>query len=526
MENPNASAREPAALAARREQMKHRRRRLIYNNDGNELFFPGADTPEGFLAMRFQPVLGTQVDSIFYCTGVTTMYGHQPKVGEVYGEFCRARSPDEGSLNESDIHGACARDNARALASLGHDILGLAVDFCHRNGVEIFFSHRINDVHDAFTPWLLSRWKREHPQCLMGTSEERDRVRDINSPRFWWTALDFEHPEVRDYLCRIQEDVCERYDVDGVEIDYFRSPMFFRPNLEFQPATQEQVGILTDFQRRMREIAYRVGTRRGRPMLMATRVSATVEKCRHVGIDIVRWLEEGLLDVLTVSGGYVPFTEPLEEMVALAHGYGIPIYPAISDSGLGSRNLRYGSLEAWRGAASNTWRAGADGIYTFNIFPSGPEPRFLEMGSPETLAGLNKRFAIEGEEAVLHGQLIQAIEQSQTLPAALPGDGQPRTVILPIGDDLPAAEAAGTLESAVLRIQLHPPELVDGTEIRLNGILLDPVEKDLKGGWLAFRTRGDRYRLGKNDISIRVPASPGGQSPGDVVTVELDVCYI
>ena len=38
----------------------------------------------------------------------------------------------------------------------------------------------------------------------------------ITHPRYMWSTLDFEKPEVLDYLFRITEEVCQRYDVDGI----------------------------------------------------------------------------------------------------------------------------------------------------------------------------------------------------------------------------------------------------------------------------------------------------------------------
>jgi uncharacterized lipoprotein YddW (UPF0748 family) len=47
-------------------------------------------------------------------------------------------------------------------------------------------------------------------------------------PRRWeWAALNFELPEVRTYLLRILEEVAGNYDLDGIEIDYLRAPLFF-----------------------------------------------------------------------------------------------------------------------------------------------------------------------------------------------------------------------------------------------------------------------------------------------------------
>ena len=47
----------------------------------------GVKTAEYFLAVRYNHLLHTNVDSVFYCTGVTTMFTHLAQVGETYDEF-------------------------------------------------------------------------------------------------------------------------------------------------------------------------------------------------------------------------------------------------------------------------------------------------------------------------------------------------------------------------------------------------------------------------------------------------------
>lgn len=503
---------EPQELARVREQAKRKRRRIIYNNDGCDIFSEGAGTPEGFLAARFEHALDTQVDSIFYCTGATTLFSHLAQVGETYGEF---RTDGSGE------HAVNARDNIRALREAGHDTLELAVEFCHDSEIEMLFSHRINDIHDTFLDWELSRWKREHPEYLMGTREEAAKAGGGNSPRHWWSALDFEKPEVLDYLVAIEEDVCKRYDIDGVEIDYFRSPMFFKPNLDHQPATDAQVAVLTSFQRRLRELTIRLGAERGRPILMATRVPATREACRHVGIDIEAWLREGLTDLLPIGGGYVPFTEPITEMVELAHGHRVPVYPTISASGMRGRDRRYGTVEAWRGAASNLWRAGADGVYVFNLFPSGPGERFTQLGSPETLAGLDKLFVIDNMR-ILEGDLVQGVEQSQALPLAVPADGTSVKALLPVGDDFRQTPP----KQLVLRVQLNKPPLVASLNVQISGHSLEPQSTDAEGGQVTFHPLADQFQPGENAIYFALDEAQGEDGDAtEVLAVELSVRY-
>jgi len=231
------------------------------------------------------------------------------------------------------------------------------------------------------------------------------------------------------------------------------------------------------------------------------------------------------VDVLTVGGGYVPFTEPLEEMVALARNAGVPIYATLSASGMRGPENRYSSHEAWRGAAANMWRSGVAGIVVFNLFPAEPDPRFSDLGSPETLAGRNKLFVIDPTR-VLEGDLVQGITQSQALPLTIPADGASVSAVLPVGDDLPAAGKQGTLASADLRIQLRDPGAAGGMEVRLNGALLTPAEPATPEGWLVFRPQSDQFRVGPNELAFRATGEAAGDDRlTDVLHVEVAVVY-
>lgn len=501
---------EPATLTELRAKAIHRKRRLIFNNDGGDI--EHASTADGLMAQRNRPVLGTQVDSIFYGTGNTTMLTCLSQVAEVYSEF-----------------GGPWADNIAALKSAGHDTLSATVDFCQENQLEIFWTHRMNDVHCSApnAEWLLCRWKREHPQYLMGTREDRDQSEGLKSPRYWWSALDYEQPEVLDYIGRIQQDICRRYDIDGIECDYFRTPLLFRPNLDYRPATAAQVEILTNFQRRLRKIHLQEGTRRGRPILTAARVPGTPEACRHVGIDIQRWLDEGLLDLLTVTGGYLPFTEPVDQIIRMAHQAKIPVYPAINTPLILRRPKQ--QLEALRGAASNMFHAGADGILLFNHFrpdfPATDASQLMDIGSSETLAGKNKWFVIDNGRWE-KGCYSQGISQSHVLPQAIPADGAPLIVQLPIGDDLAAADRNGILASVVLQIQLSDTTVAKSIAIRLNGQELTAVEHATEPPWIEYHPRATNLHCGFNEISIRAKNGlPGKTILANLQQVQLPVVY-
>ena len=483
-----------------RGDAKGRRRRIIYNNDGNDVSLNRHSTPESFLAERILPALNTQVDSIFYCTGVTGLYDHDTNVAERSDDLHEAmKFKEPAAINR--------HANMRMLRQAGVDSLSLVTRCGHEAGLEVFWSHRINDIHDSGTDRLLSRWKREHPQCVMGTPQDMKR-HPVTHPRYMWSALDFEKPQVLDYLYRITEEVCRRYDVDGIEIDYFRHPVFFRPNLDYKPATPEQVEIMTAFQRRMREMAFREGSRRGRPILVAAHVPMSREAGLHVGIDIERWLRDDLFDILVAGGGYQPLSMPARQMVELGHAHGVPVYPNISNSGMKQWGHR---IEAWQAAASNAWRAGADGINLFNWFPGTPNDRiFMTLGDPQTLARSAKVFGIDNTKVYL-GCLEQAVVQSQILPVTLDRSGKPREVKLIIGDDIARVAETGALTSAVLRVQFVSRAPDDKVELSLNGGVLAPESEISEEGWVTYQPEPASYRPGDNALSFRVTSGETGR---------------
>jgi len=329
---------------------------------------------------------------------------------------------------------------------------------------------------------------------------------------------------VRDYLYRITEEVGRRYDVDGIEIDYWRYPVFFRPNMDGQPATKAQLDILTGFQRSIRQMAVREGAKRGRPILVAARVPMSVDACRNVGIDIKRWLKEDLLDVMSLGNGGDWPNIPAEGMIKLGHDYDVPVYPCLKYSGFGRDHIR-----TWRAAAANAWHAGADGVYCFNLAPYNvydPDeftPQFKELGDPVKLMTLDKWFTATAPHTSGYCSMAEVLPSSMALPAELSPEGLPIVVKLQIGDDIAAASKRN-----LVRVRLSPStlDLLDAVETRLNGKLLTPTEKDGSGGWTFFSPNSSWYRVGDNEFDFRmVDGFEMGSNPVEVVAVDVLVRY-
>ncbi len=359
-------------LRAARTAAAHRHRRIIMNNDGNDARTTNqAHTTESFLLNRTSPLAGSQVDAVFYCTGVFNLYTHASEETELRG------------------HGdQRAVDWAWELAKTGTDSLATMVNFCHANEMEAFWSMRMNDTHDSGDNALLCRWKQDHPDWLMGSKGQK-----FAHGAGRWSAVNYELEPVRDKVFRILNDVCSRYDIDGIELDFYRHPVYFPQQMTGKPVPQSSCDLMTGLIRRVREMTERVGMERGRPLLIAVRVPDSMGFSKAMGLDVEAWLDEGLIDILT--GGCYFHLEPWENLVALGHRHGVPVYACLS----GSRIVSASNPEAttadnallWHAEAKQAWDAGVDGVYTFNLFNPNSS-LFRQLGSPQTLMPVDGPF--------------------------------------------------------------------------------------------------------------------------------------
>ena len=376
---------EKPALSTARKQAAWRKRRVIFNNDGDDIWAQGADSVETFLAARHTPLLNTYVDSIYYCTTQSfNHFTHDTKIAEVF----------------ESTSGSFLNNNLRKFIERKTDGLRMSSEFARKNGMETIWTLRMNDIHDAWTSQFFSDWKREDSSRIMSSL---DKTKSFNDRRRLWSLVDFEHPDVEPRLLGIVAEVLRNYEIDGIELDFLRAPIYFRTAYNGEPVTDKQRGILTRLVEKIRKLVLKESERKGKPLLLNARVPTTIALCEKIGIDLKSWLQDKLLDVLAIGGGYITFDVPITELTELGHKHSVPVYPCISQSGLMQRPPRgtstNQSTEAWLGAASRLWADGADGIYTFNLFP-GP-------GNDETRKYARNVLTKIGDEKTLHDSSIQ-----------------------------------------------------------------------------------------------------------------------
>jgi len=495
-----------------RKAAAHRRRRIMYNNDGGDIRPAQAATPEGFLSLRTTRLVGTHVDTVLYCShhsfGRCT---HNTRTGEV-GRM----NPDETSHN-----------NVLALIRQGRDCLQVVTDFCHEHGMEAFWSMRMNDIHDGKLPEIRSQFKKDHPEFLFGVEgDHRDDF--IGEPR-WWSAVDYEHPPVRDQAFRLIEEVCRNYDVDGVELDYFRHPFYFKQYRRGLPAEPHQIELMTDFMRRLHAMTVEASQARGRPVLVSVRVPDAIRICLHIGLDIETWAKEGLIDMLACGGYY--HVAAWEEMIDLGHAHDIPVYPCLSATRV--RGRAQGAFERedpiWRGEALNVWAAGGDGLYVFNHFEGGSRA-VLEMGDPDGLRKLSRVYAPN------HGSIDKflgdrAAAEFGFLPLAI-AKGESRSAAFKVGEKVPDDPDA----KLTLRLRFSRFSDADDLQVTLNGASLSGVKisplngqtlssadvRGIPGCWVECPVQASAVREGDNEVTVTCTALSGPQ-PITFQDVQLEI---
>lgn len=378
-ESPAPERKEAVSLETLREMrstIRFRERRIIVNNDGNDKVLPPY-TIERFLESRTSGLEGTQVDSIFYCTGVPMLYTHRSKIAAQLGVGDHADAPNKqwvSAFNEQDT-----------------DSLEIVTNWGREHDKEIFWSIRLNDRHDSGSRWkhLITDWKRKNPELTMGTEGEGlpdNFERGHNS----WSLLRYDRAEVRDTIYSLIEEVCQNYDIDGIELDFWRHPAYFPEPLIGLPVPREKKDDMTKLWKRVRRMTEAVGMERGKPFLIAIKIPDSMDYCEAMGLDVKRWLEEDLVD-LVIGADYFKL-EPWENLVATGRRFEVPVYACFEirriEPGI-SKEGKKASLKVWRGEAYNAWRSGVDGIYLMNRFDSG-EKILYELGDPELLEALDR----------------------------------------------------------------------------------------------------------------------------------------
>jgi len=348
------------------------RRRILYNSDGCSclIYKEGVYQPVSFGKQDLPKIVdelhrpGSQVDTYLLCVNAQVMF-YPSKVGTMIG----SRIHGEKRNNWPLAHRTWIRNLERFYAE-GVDPYAVLLARAQHHKMERLVSFRMNDAHAGDEDSFL--------RCALWVDHPQYRLR---------YGLDFGHQEVRDYTLKLIREVAERYDSEGMELDFNRFPEYFKAD---EP---DKVAKIHSVVEQARKTLDEVGRRRGRRLLLAARVPTEYSDCLRIGCDPVVWAKRGWIDFLTVSERmevrYDLPIKPWKERIP-----NIPIYGGI-ESVAGPAIEDYLTADEYRRAARHLWKDGADGIYLFNFImyrengSQSLEPPFEvlgQLGDPSSLA--------------------------------------------------------------------------------------------------------------------------------------------
>ena len=282
--------------------------RLMYNCDANNMFIykdPPMAAEDVFAYV--DEVAASGITSFFMSPNVGMCMNYPTAAGDFIGEHASAEvaakiTPEAASgTNERGVI------NLRALIEAGHDPMALVIDRAKAMGMEAFITFRLNEVHavEQADHLIFSRFWKEHPEWHIGHPGDpllpvyTEILGPNTSPIVgsWLPGgLDFAVPEVRAHRLAQLRECCERFDIDGLDLDFQRFPMYFKPGEE-----ESHIETMTGWMREIRAMVREAGEKRGRPILLCARIMAQPEQNHAIGLDPVAWAKEGLLDFVVVS---------------------------------------------------------------------------------------------------------------------------------------------------------------------------------------------------------------------------------
>lgn len=273
---------------------------------------------------------------------------------------------------------------------------------CRQVGIHPWLSFRMNDCHpnlflksDFFEEARLKGW-------LLGAEYD-----------YFGECFNYKIEEVRRRMLRYLEEQINRYDVDGVELDFMREIFCFD---YLHEDMQECTALMNAFLREVRRIVDAAAKACGHPVRLAVRLSRDIDQSLYWGFDARTWAREGLVDVIVPSPrwGSSDSGIPVAAWKEALPNVEIPgcLEHNISTRRTESYTIYPMTAEMARGHAAGFLAAGADGIYLYNYFgETDEEGRFIEeirdpevwrtCHSLEEIRKYRTRFVIVNQEATM-----------------------------------------------------------------------------------------------------------------------------
>jgi len=278
------------------------------------------------------------------------------------------------------------------------DIYSIWIELLREIGISPWMSMRMNDVHNA-----------QDTADLIHNSFYKNNLnyrRAMHRDEKWEDRqLNYLIKDVQDYHFALLTEYFEKYDFDGIELDWMRFGNHF--SVGYEDTGRE---VLNQFMKNTKDLSLKFEKIRGHKIEIAARVPIKPETAYDMGMDGVGWALAGYVDCLIPSPFWHTSQEdiPVERWKRQVLGTECKIAPCIEIClrqyafPKCKNKFQLNSIETMRGPAVSFIDRGADAIYLFNYMD---EQRFAyenssyndiisEIGNYELMQKSTKRYVL------------------------------------------------------------------------------------------------------------------------------------
>tara|TARA_B100000700_G_scaffold226950_1_gene250523 strand:+ start:561 stop:2066 length:1506 start_codon:yes stop_codon:yes gene_type:complete len=393
------------------------------------------------------------------------------------------------------------------------------IDECHRRGMTFLAGFRMNDRHGHNADWFESLSKTHPEWILKGYKPSSPRTADKRSFDIG-CALDYTVDSVRDFIFSFMEEAANRFDVDGIELNWHRLPACF-PKGQAESSHE----IMTGFVRRVRAMLDEAGKAKGRHLLLGARVLIDLEGCRTMGLNVPVWIEDRLIDYVAPGDlGFTDMNAPFDEFVNLAREHDCLVYPQIQAKlGYHHRDIEQTPAHC-RAAIQNFYGAGADGYSTQNIFSVDQYETLKSIRDPNQLDSGDRHYVYyalwgpsDGGQVGYGGDFPYSPEEIRLDRSSA---GERQTFRFRMCEDL----SSGAVAHLTFQADTLPGDQLT-VDVNRNVVEPDQIEREaaLDGGLEAFRMPLTSTTAVSGDNELGLTLVKGDATGGVILMNEADV---
>ncbi len=291
----------------------------------------------------------------------------------------------------------------------GKDMNTIRINLLREREISPWITIRMNDIHDtssAENPYN-STFRLTH-DYLIGSKSV------TTGPHY---CFDYSIKAVRDYYFAVIQENIERYDVDGIELDWMRESYPIKDD-----SLREETRLaINQMMRDVRKLLDVWEIRRGHEIKVAVRVPAQIHVAENYALDAETWSREKLVDMVTVTARWATTDTNMDlegwDKLLKETAQNPDILVGAGQEVLYRSNPAYKtqhqSADAARGTAYSYLSRGSDFMYMFNHMDRRTTlayastdyiPLLQQINSLENMDGFLRRHAVTFRDRYAHDE--------------------------------------------------------------------------------------------------------------------------